>query len=158
MATFPRATNVKGPALPERTRKGRGTPGVSAVTNQPGRFGVYGGRYVPETLMAALEELEREYEKAKRDPKFKKRLEDLLRTYAGRPTPLTFAQRLTEKLGGAKIYLKREDLLHTGAHKINNCLGQALLVRAHGQAARDCGDRRGTARRSHGDSVCLAGL
>ena len=133
MATFPRATNVKGPALPERTRKGRGTPGVSAVTNQPGRFGVYGGRYVPETLMAALEELEREYEKAKRDPKFKKRLEDLLRTYAGRPTPLTFAQRLTEKLGGAKIYLKREDLLHTGAHKINNCLGQALLVQRMGK-------------------------
>src|SRR5437762_8544219 len=85
---------------------------------QPGRFGVYGGRYVPETLMAALDELEREYEKAKRDPKFQKRLELLLRTYAGRPTPLFFAKRLTEKLGGAKIYLKREDLLHTGAHKI----------------------------------------
>ena len=94
----------------------------------PGRFGAYGGRYVPETLMAALDELEREYEKAKRDPKFQKRLEELLRTYAGRPTALSFARRLTEKLGGAKIYLKREDLLHTGAHKINNCLGQALLV------------------------------
>src|SRR6201993_3741197 len=80
---------------------------------QPGRFGVYGGRYVPETLMAALEELEREYEKAKRDPKFQKGLDVLLRTFAGRPTPLFFAKRLTEKLGGAKIYLKREDLLHT---------------------------------------------
>jgi len=99
----------------------------------PGRFGVYGGRYVPETLMAALEELEHEYEKAKRDPKFQKRLDLLLRTFAGRPTPLFFARRLTEKLGGAKIYLKREDLLHTGAHKINNCLGQALLVERMGK-------------------------
>jgi tryptophan synthase beta chain len=99
----------------------------------PGRFGVYGGRYVPETLMAALEELEREYEKAQRDPRFQKRLDLLLRTFAGRPTPLFFARRLTEKLGGAKIYLKREDLLHTGAHKINNCLGQALLVERMGK-------------------------
>jgi tryptophan synthase beta chain len=98
-----------------------------------GRFGVYGGRYVPETLMAALQELEREYEKAKRDPKFQKRLDLLLKTYAGRPTPLFFARRLTEKLGGAKIYLKREDLLHTGAHKINNCLGQGLLVERMGK-------------------------
>jgi tryptophan synthase beta chain len=98
-----------------------------------GRFGVYGGRYVPETLMAALEELEREYENARRDPKFKRRLDELLRTYAGRPTPLFFAQRLTKRLGGARIYLKREDLLHTGAHKINNCLGQALLVERMGK-------------------------
>src|SRR5215475_9307038 len=94
-----------------------------------GRFGVYGGRYVPETLMAALEELERAYERAKRDPKFQKRLDLLLRTFAGRPTPLFFAKRLTEELGGARIYLKREDLLHTGAHKINNCIGQALLAK-----------------------------
>src|SRR2546426_12092351 len=101
--------------------------------NTSGRFGAYGGRYVPETLMSALEELEREYEKAKRDRKFQKRLEELLRTYAGRPTPLFFARRLTEKLGGAKIYLKREDLLHTGAHKINNCLGQGLLVERMGK-------------------------
>ena len=99
----------------------------------PGRFGVYGGRYVPETLMAALEELERHYEKAKRDRSFQRRLDELLRTYAGRPTALFFAQRLTKKLGGAKIYLKREDLLHTGAHKINNCLGQALLVERMGK-------------------------
>ena len=83
--------------------------------------------------MAALDELERHYEKAKRDPKFHKRLDELLRTYAGRPTPLFFAQRLTKELGGAKIYLKREDLLHTGAHKINNCLGQALLVERMGK-------------------------
>src|SRR5437764_4361549 len=94
----------------------------------PGRFGPYGGRYVPETLMAALEELERAYAKAKRDRKFQRELDDLRRTYAGRPTPLFFARQLTRKLGGAKIYLKREDLLHTGAHKINNCLGQALLA------------------------------
>src|SRR6184192_3160605 len=96
--------------------------------NTSGRFGAYGGRYVPETLMSALEELEREYEKAKRDRKFRRELEYLYRQYAGRPTPLYFARRLTEKLGGARIYLKREDLLHTGAHKINNCLGQALLA------------------------------
>jgi tryptophan synthase beta chain len=98
-----------------------------------GRFGAYGGRYVPETLMAALDELDREYEKAKRDRKFQQRLDLLLKTYAGRPTPLFFARRLTKKLGGAKIYLKREDLLHTGAHKINNCLGQALLVERMGK-------------------------
>jgi tryptophan synthase beta chain len=124
---------VKIPAHSQRTREGRGTLRVTVPRSEPGRFGVYGGRYVPETLMAALEELEREYEKAKRDPKFQRRLEELLRTYAGRPTALSFARRLTQKLGGAKIYLKREDLLHTGAHKINNCLGQALLVERMGK-------------------------
>jgi tryptophan synthase beta chain len=106
---------------------------VTKPASVPGRFGVYGGRYVPETLMAALEELDRAYEKAKRDRGFQRRLEDLLRTYAGRPTPLFFARRLTQKLGGARIYLKREDLLHTGAHKINNCLGQALLAERMGK-------------------------
>jgi tryptophan synthase beta chain len=100
---------------------------------QAGRFGPWGGRYVPETLMAALDELEREYERAKRDPRFKARLGELLKTYAGRPTALFFARRLTQRLGGAKIYLKREDLLHTGAHKINNCLAQALLVERMGK-------------------------
>jgi tryptophan synthase beta chain len=98
-----------------------------------GRFGPWGGRYVPETLMAGLEELEHEYRLARRDPRFKARLDQLLKTYAGRPTPLFFARRLTKKLGGAKIYLKREDLVHTGAHKINNCLGQALLVERMGK-------------------------
>src|SRR5438105_4577542 len=107
--------------------------GKKDSTKTPGRFGVYGGRYVPETLMSALDELERAYEKAKRDRKFQQRLDELLRTYAGRPTPLFFARRLTQKLCGAKIYLKREDLLHTGAHKINNCLGQALLVERMGK-------------------------
>ena len=95
----------------------------------PGRFGPYGGRYVPETLMVPLFELERAYEIAKTDANFQVRLADLLKNFAGRPTPLQFAQRLTEKLGGPRIYLKREDLLHTGAHKINNCIGQGLLVR-----------------------------
>jgi tryptophan synthase beta chain len=109
------------------------TASIPKFRNVPGRFGAYGGRYVPETLMAALEELERAYERAKQDRKFQTRLTELLRTYAGRPTPLFFAQRLTKKLGGAKIYLKREDLLHTGAHKINNCLGQALLAERMGK-------------------------
>ena len=114
-------------------RRARESARQPAVSAQPGRFGPYGGRYVPETLMAALEELEREYERARRDPRFKARLGELLRTYAGRPTPLFFARRLSQKLGGAKIYLKREDLLHTGAHKINNCLGQVLLVERMGK-------------------------
>jgi len=108
-------------------------PAKPRLAPVPGRFGPFGGRYVPETLMAALEELERAYEKAKRDARFQAELDDLLRNYAGRPTPLSFARRLTEKLGGARIYLKREDLLHTGAHKINNCLGQALLTRRMGK-------------------------
>jgi tryptophan synthase beta chain len=98
-----------------------------------GRFGEFGGRYVPETLMSALEELERAYDKARHDKKFQAEFQDLLHNYAGRPTALFFAQRLTKKLGGAKIYLKREDLLHTGAHKINNCIGQALLARRMGK-------------------------
>ncbi len=99
----------------------------------PGRFGAYGGRYVPETLMAALEQLEREYEKARCDKKFRAEFEWLLKQYAGRPTSLFPARRLSKELGGAKIYLKREDLLHTGAHKINNCLGQALLAKRMGK-------------------------
>ena len=99
----------------------------------PGRFGPYGGRYVPETLVAALDELETAYDRARRDKKFQHDLEYLQKQYAGRPTPLFFARRLTEKLGGARIYLKREDLLHTGAHKINNCLGQALLAERMGK-------------------------
>jgi tryptophan synthase beta chain len=93
-----------------------------------GRFGPYGGRYVPETLVAPLEELERAYDAARLDPNFQKELDYLLKNFAGRPTPLQFASRLTEHLGGPRIYIKREDLLHTGAHKINNCLGQGLLA------------------------------
>jgi tryptophan synthase beta chain len=101
---------------------------ASATKPLTGRFGPYGGRYVPETLVAALDELEHAYAEAQADPDFHLKLDLLLRDYAGRPTPLYFASRLTDSLGGAKIYLKREDLLHTGAHKINNCLGQALLA------------------------------
>ncbi len=94
-----------------------------------GHFGPYGGRYVPEVLMAPLEQLEQAYLEARHDPAFQAELRDLLANYAGRPTPLYHAKRLSEISGGAKIYIKREDLLHTGAHKINNCLGQALLAR-----------------------------
>ena len=98
------------------------------VVRERGRYGPYGGRYVPETLMAPLEELERVYAEARADRGFQAELDSLLHNFAGRPTPLQFASRLTEHLGGARIYLKREDLLHTGAHKINNCLGQGLLA------------------------------
>ncbi len=98
-----------------------------------GHFGPYGGRYVPEVLMAPLEALERAYLEARNDPAFQAELKDLLANYAGRPTPLYYARRLSEQLGGAKLYLKREDLLHTGAHKINNCLGQVLLARRMGK-------------------------
>ena len=99
----------------------------------PGHFGPYGGQFVPETLMAALDELAQALAAARRDRSFQTRLNDLLRVYAGRPTPLTPARRLAAHLGGARIYLKREDLLHTGAHKINNCLGQALLAERMGK-------------------------
>ncbi len=98
-----------------------------------GWFGPYGGKFVPETLMPALEELERAYRAARDDPEFQEELGHLLRTYVGRPTPITYAQRLSDYLGGARIYLKREDLAHSGAHKINNALGQALLARRMGK-------------------------
>jgi tryptophan synthase beta chain len=132
MATVSRVAKVKVSTRSQKAQPGGAPPELEAK-KEPGRFGVYGGRYVPETLMAALEELEREYERAKKDKKFQARLDELRKTYAGRPTPLFFARRLSQKLGGAKIYLKREDLLHTGAHKINNCLGQALLVERMGK-------------------------
>jgi tryptophan synthase beta chain len=106
---------------------------AEVVPDARGHFGPYGGMFVPETLMSALEDLAREYERAKSDPAFQDELSILLRDFAGRPTPLYFAERLTNKLGGAKIYLKREDLLHTGAHKINNALGQILLARRMGK-------------------------
>src|SRR5438876_75043 len=98
-----------------------------------GHFGPYGGRFVPETLMHPLQELEEEYSRAQQDPEFQQELDYYLKEFCGRPTPLYFAERLTRKLGGAKIYLKREDLLHTGAHKINNCIGQILLARRMGK-------------------------
>lgn len=106
------------------------------IYSQPdarGHFGPYGGRFVPEVLMAPLEELEHAYSEARLDPAFQGELADLLKNFAGRPTPLYYAERLTGKLGGARLYFKREDLLHTGAHKINNALGQALLARRMGK-------------------------
>jgi tryptophan synthase beta chain len=106
---------------------------LTQVPDATGHFGPYGGMFVPETLMAPLYELAAEYELAKADPDFQRELKFLLEEYAGRPTPLYHAARMTEQLGGAKIYLKREDLLHTGAHKINNALGQVLLARRMGK-------------------------
>jgi tryptophan synthase beta chain len=106
------------------------------MTPQPdsaGHFGPYGGRFVPELLMAPVEELEHAYLEARADPAFQAELADLLRNYAGRPTPLYYAKRLSERIGGARLWLKREDLLHTGAHKIYNALGQALLARRMGK-------------------------
>jgi len=94
-----------------------------------GRFGDFGGIYIPETLVPAIEELEENYQKIKSDKSFQNELDYYLKNYAGRPTPLNFAENLTKSIGGAKIYLKREDLLHGGAHKINNTLGQALLAK-----------------------------
>src|SRR5581483_6561584 len=105
-----------------------GTPMMISQPDAGGHYGPYGGKYVPEVLMAPLEELEKAYSDARQDRCFQEELNDLLRNYAGRPTPLYFARRLSEHLGGARIYFKREDLLHTGAHKINNSLGQGLLA------------------------------
>ncbi len=106
---------------------------LSTLPDERGHFGRYGGRFVPETLFSALEDLDRAFAAAKADPAFRSEFSGLLRDFCGRPTPLYFAERLTEHLGGAKIFLKREDLLHTGAHKINNALGQALLARRMGK-------------------------
>ena len=104
-----------------------------SLPDAAGHFGSYGGMFVPETLMAALTELSEEYERAKADAEFQQELDHLLSEYVGRPTPLYFAERWTEKLGGARVYLKREDLLHTGAHKINNAMGQILLAKRLGK-------------------------
>lgn len=103
------------------------------MKNSNGKFGIHGGQYIPETLMNAVHELEEAYNRYKDDPEFRKELQDLLNDYAGRPSRLYYAEKMTKDLGGAKIYLKREDLNHTGAHKINNCLGQALLAKKMGK-------------------------
>ena len=123
--------------------------GVQMLPDSKGHFGPFGGRFIPETLMPAVVELAAAYRAARRDPQFRKDLDYYLREYAGRPTPLTFAERFTRHCGGAKVYLKREDLLHTGAHKINNTLGPGAAGAADGQEARHRGDRRGPARRRH---------
>ena len=108
-------------------------PITRSEPDETGHWGKFGGRYVPETLVAPLEELTKEFTRARNDPHFWRNLNQLLRDYCGRPTPLFHAQRLTAHAGGAPIYLKREDLLHTGAHKINNAMGQALLARRMGK-------------------------
>src|SRR5437764_14806212 len=110
----------------------RHTMNILTPTSE-GRFGPYGGRYVPETLMFALRQLTEQYELARQDADFQKQFDYYLRQYVGRPSPLYFAERLTKEAGGARIFLKREDLNHTGAHKINNCIGQALLARRMGK-------------------------
>ncbi len=118
-----------------RQRTGSGTqPAIQSVPDAAGRFGPFGGRYVPETLTRALDELTVEYAKAQRDPAFQAELDDLLHRFVGRPSPLYHAKRLSQKLGGGQIWLKREDLNHTGAHKINNTLGQALLTLRMGKS------------------------
>src|SRR5256714_11038159 len=109
------------------------TPASPSVPDAQGRFGPYGGRYVPETLMYALRQLTEHYAQAQQDPEFQKQLDYYLRHYVGRPSQLYFAERLTKYAGGARIFLKREDLNHTGAHKINNCIGQALLCKRMGK-------------------------
>lgn len=106
---------------------------LTAVPDVSGRFGRFGGRYVPETLMFALQQLDQAYQEARADPEFQQQFQQLLHHYVGRPTPLWFAERLTRQAGGAQIYLKREDLLHTGAHKINNTIGQVLLTQRMGK-------------------------
>ena len=104
-----------------------------SVPDATGHFGQFGGMFVPETLMAPLQELAEEYQRARQDPEFERELRGLLANYCGRPTPLYFAERWSKKMGGAKVYLKREDLLHTGAHKINNAIGQALMAKRLGK-------------------------
>jgi tryptophan synthase beta chain len=106
---------------------------TTQLPDADGHFGPYGGVFVPETLMPAIQELNEEYERARQDAEFKFELDRLLSSFCGRPTPLYFAERLTKKLRGPRIYLKREDLLHTGAHKINNAMGQILLARRMGK-------------------------
>lgn len=119
--------------------------------NKKGMFGAFGGQYVPETLMQEILALEEAYAYYMADPNFQKELDDLLKNYAGRPSLLYYAEKMTKDLGGAKIYLKREDLNHTGSHKINNVLGQILLAKKMGKTRRHRRNRRRTAWRRHGN-------
>jgi tryptophan synthase beta chain len=130
-----RKSPLEPQAVPQETRApmATATTPVSTLPDAHGHFGQFGGMFVPETLMAPLLELATAYDEARADPAFQAELDDLLHNYCGRPTPLYFAERWTELLGGAKIYLKREDLLHTGAHKINNAIGQILLAKRLGK-------------------------
>jgi tryptophan synthase beta chain len=121
--------------------------------DEDGHFGIYGGRYVAETLMPLILEVESAYNEAKDDPAFEIELNGYLKSYVGRPSALYYAQRMSEHFGGARIYFKREDLNHTGAHKVNNCMGQILLARRMKKKPRHCRDRRGHAGGGDGDRV-----
>ena len=123
-----------------------------------GRFGNFGGKYIPETLVPAVEELEENYQKIKSDKSFQNELDYYLKNYAGRPTPLYFAENLTKSVGGAKIYLKREDLLHGGAHKVNNTLGQALLAKKSEEETNHCGNWCGATWRCNSNGLFLFGI
>ena len=125
----------------------------ATLPDEMGRFGEFGGRFVPETLMSAIEELEREYAASQTDEAFLAEMRLLLEHYVGRPTPLYYAENLSAELGGAQIYIKREDLAHTGAHKINNALGQALLAKRMGKNRIIAETGGGAARGRHGDGV-----
>src|SRR6266516_3441164 len=135
---FHRKSRRTSPRLAGCRRLGSGgmmsAMATEKLPDDRGHFGPYGGRFVPETLMHPLQQLEAEYFRAQQDPQFQRELDYYLREFCGRPTPLYFAERLTRELGGPKIYLKREDLLHTGAHKINNAMGQMLLARRMGKS------------------------
>src|SRR5215467_8003202 len=128
------AANSTGTFMARDSNSPTATRATTQVPDAEGRFGEFGLRFVPETLMHALEELTREYDQARQDPAFQSEVERLLRTFVGRPSPLHFAERLTRQCGGARIYLKREELNHTGAHKVNNVLGQILLARRMGKS------------------------
>ena len=119
-----------------------------------GHFGKFGGRFVAETLMPLILQVEKEYKQARKDPKFKKELNYYLDNYVGRPSPLYFAQRITKKIGGPKIYFKRDELNHTGAHKINNCVGQILLAKRMGKKKNCGGNRCWSTRFSNSNCLC----
>jgi tryptophan synthase beta chain len=131
---IPKSSNKFAPPVPLRENGRMSSIAAENLPDAQGHFGAYGGRFVPETLIHPLQQLEAEYRRAQKDPAFQSEFDYYLREFCGRPTPLYFAERLTRQLGGARIYLKREDLLHTGAHKINNTIGQILLARRMGKS------------------------
>ena len=128
------------------------------LPNEKGYFGSFGGRYVSETLMPLILEVEKEYDKIKSDNNFKKELDHYMKTYVGRPSPLFFAKRITEDLSGPKVYFKRDELNHTGAHKINNCMGQILLAKRMGKKKDNCRDWSRTTRCSNCNRLCIIWL
>lgn len=133
------------------------TPDFSQFPDASGHFGPYGGRFVSETLIFALDELAAAYQRLRKDPAFQAEFDHDLAHYVGRPSPLYYAKRWSEEVGGARIFLKREDLNHTGAHKVNNTVGQALLAKYMGKKTCDRGNRRGPARRCDRNRCCAFG-